>query len=83
MTEVCAICGAPDPRWLRWVDRSGADYLHRRLRGFPGPTSLAVQYCDRVTCEAEVVARHGPSGNDAALERLRADLLAKIREMEP
>lgn len=80
---VCEVCGAADPRWLRWIDRSAVDYAWRRFHAVPGPTSLAVHYCESEACAAEVEARYGAQGNDAALEQLRRDMLARLEEHRP
>lgn len=78
MTEaVCAGCGAPAPRWIRWVDKSILDFFHRVMKGFPGPTAVAVNYCEKPACAAKVEAEYGPAGNRAAFHRLTDELAAK------
>lgn len=70
----CEFCGAPDPKWIRHVDGSMADYMRRV--GLQASTAKPVCFCDRAECKFAMVERYGPEGNAAALERL-------IREIPP
>lgn len=82
--DTCEICGAADPKWIRWVDRSAVDYAWRTMLhpGYPGPTALAVKYCEKPECEFEVIRRYGAPGNENAKDRLLKDLLARIQEQK-
>lgn len=70
----CEFCGAANPRWLRWVDTSIADYFRRTQLGTPGQTAHALHFCERPECAAAAEAKYGPSGNRAALSRLTEEL---------
>lgn len=65
----CEFCGAPNPRWVRSLDRSVVDYAYRTIKGFPGPTSYGLHYCE--DCKDAADAEY-PQGNEAALRRLEA-----------
>jgi hypothetical protein len=70
MSTVCEVCGASDPRWLRWIDQGIGDYFQRTMTGFPGATARPAHFCDSAECRAEIEARYGPEGNRAALNNV-------------
>jgi hypothetical protein len=77
MSSVCEICGAADPKWLRWVDQDVGDYFARTMTGMPGRNAHAAHYCEDPECAAAIEARYGPQGNQSALNRLTDELGAK------